>query len=69
MVGCGDVVTTLEGLVTPEPADELDPQCQIAQDGERLNNKTTQHDPYTLVGSFAFRSCDRRKGSADTLES
>ena len=67
--GCGNVVTTIEWFVAPEPADELNRQRHIDRDGKQLEDDTTQHDPSTLLGIFVVRGRDRRKGSADTLDS
>ena len=67
-IRCGSVVTALEGFVVPEPIDELNRQYHIYRDGEHLEDDTTQHDSSTLLGVLMIPGCNRREGSADTLD-
>jgi len=66
--GWGNVLTTLEGFVMPEPIDKLNRQRHIDRYGYHLEDDATQHDLPTLLGVFVVPGRNRREGSANTLD-
>lgn len=62
------VDTTLEWLVVPEPVDELNRQRHVNRDREHLEDNATQHDPSTFLRVLMIPGRNRRKGSANTLD-